>query len=485
MGRDEHPILLPASISHHFSNLHNLSSPILHRFYRFLPQLAARATPDGVHDPINHFVLRTSTKSARDHIRQEASLRRYHTLRATASPDLLRHLSEILIASSSYPLISMSRSNKSHRLPSDLFSISLKRKLHLDIYPSSNLPVCICGSTIDPKGSHVFNCKKVSKWGCHNRIRDGLVPILTTVLKTAQVIHPSSTLFTEPSGIIPHIPNCRPFDISFRPDSNPAVYDRAPCPFSEIGFDVTITPSKSHLPPSCSSDVPSNSANAADQHLNKKEKVKLQRAGMVDSLSNYVSGSDIIGSLLDTNMVLIPLAISPLGKWGGMFHTFLFGPSTKHSASLTFQSNTSNAARMYHRATSSPNPTGIIPLATNQWNRSKTEHQSFYGHSHTAPTPKEYTLQKCGLVITTALAIHLRDAKRGTLHAAPSSSPVPPPPGFHAQSLPHQQPHHQPFEQPESRDPLHSFRTRSSIGNQSPAPADFVLDRHCNNIGSL
>jgi hypothetical protein len=123
--------------------------------------------------------------------------------------------------------------------------------------------------------------------------------------------------------------------------------------------------------------------------LNKKEKAKLQRAGMVDSLSNYVSVSDIIGSLLDINMVLIPLAISPLGKWGGMFHTFLFGPSTKHSAKLTFQSNSSNAARMYHHATSSPSPIGIIPLANNQWKRSNTEHQSLYGHSHTAPNPKE------------------------------------------------------------------------------------------------
>jgi hypothetical protein len=394
MGHNERPITLPTSLANHFSNLHNFASPILQCFHRFLPQLAARATPDGVRDPINHFVFHTSTKSARDHIRQAASLRRHHSLRATASADLLHHLSEILIASSSYPLIGMSRSNKSHRIPSDLFSISLKRKLHLDIYPSSNLPVCVCGTTIDSKGTHVFNCKKVSKWGCHNRIRDGLVPILTNILKTSQVIHPSSTLTTEPTGIIPNIPNCRPFDISFRPDSNPAVYDRTPCPFTEIGFDVTITPSKSHLSSSSSTAANTNSAIAVDQHLNKKEKLKLQRAGMVDSLSNFVSGNEIIGSLLDANMVLIPLAISPLGKWGGMFHTFLFGPVPRPATKLSFQSNTSNAARMYHRATSSPNPIGIIPLANDQWKRSKNNDQLFYGHSHTAPTPKEYTLQK-------------------------------------------------------------------------------------------
>jgi hypothetical protein len=326
MGANEKPIHLPVSLSNHFSNIHNLSSPILHRFYKFLPQLAARATPDGVQDPISHFVLHTSTKSARDRIRQEASFRRHHTLRSTASDDLRLHLPELLIASSSYPLIAMSRSNKSHRIPSDLFSISLKRKLHLDIYPSANLPTCICGAAIDPKGHHVFNCKKVSKWGCHNRIRDGLVPILTNILKTAQVIHPSSCLTTEAKNIIPTIPNCRPFDISFRPDSNPAVYDRAPCPFSEIGFDVTVTPSKSHLSPSLLNAVPTNSAVAADQHLRKKEKAKLQRAGMIDSSSTYVSGNDIIGTLLDANMVLIPIAVSPLGtSVNETGHLFRFG----------------------------------------------------------------------------------------------------------------------------------------------------------------
>jgi hypothetical protein len=135
----------------------------------------------------------------------------------------------------------------------------------------------------------------VSKWGCHNRIRDGLVPILTKILKTLQVIHPSSTFNTEPTGIIPNILNCRPFDIFFRPDSNPAVYDQTPCPFTEIGFDITITPSKSHLSSSSPTAATTNSAIA--KHLNKKEKLKLQRAGMVDSLSNFVSSNEIIGSL--------------------------------------------------------------------------------------------------------------------------------------------------------------------------------------------
>ena len=139
--------------------------------------------------------------------------------------------------------------------------------------------------------------------------------------------------------------------------------------------------------------------------------------GPIDSKKTYVPGSRIIGDLLDLNMVLIPLAVSPRGRWGNMFHTFLFGPRA------LFNPNTANAARMYHRATTAPAPIGLLPHAFHRWKHTRSEHHIFYGHSHTAPTPKEYALQKLGLVITNALALHLRDAKRGSLKLAP-------PPGF-------------------------------------------------------
>ena len=57
---------------------------------------------------------------------------------------------------------------------------------------------------------------------------------------------------------------------------------------------------------------------------------------------SYLSGEDLIGSLLSTNKVLIPLAISPYGRWGDMFHAFLFSPDTiKHP--LSFRDHTTNA----------------------------------------------------------------------------------------------------------------------------------------------
>ena len=58
---------------------------------------------------------------------------------------------------------------------------------------------------------------------------------------------------------------------------------------------------------------------------------------------------------------------------------------------------------------------GVAQTATFRWRKAAPKGQLFYGHSHTAPTPKEYILQKLGLVISNSLAIHLRDAKLGQI----------------------------------------------------------------------
>ena len=112
-------------------------------------------------------------------------------------------------------------------------------------------------------------------------------------------------------------------------------------------------------------------------------------------------------------MYLIPAAISPHGRWGPLFHLFLFG--TLLVAQKPFPLWRPNASRMYRRITNHPCPRGIVPLASTQWKRKRQPGQLFYGHTYTAPTPKEYLLQKLGLVISNAIAIHVRDAKQGQL----------------------------------------------------------------------
>ena len=43
---------------------------------------------------------------------------------------------------------------------------------------------------------------------------------------------------------------------------------------------------------------------------------------------------------------------------------------------------------------------------------------------YAVPTPKEFTLQPLGRVISNALAIHIHDAKRGTLKRKRATSPA-------------------------------------------------------------
>jgi hypothetical protein len=380
MGRDEDPITIPQSLAQNFYLSHNHSSPILRHFQRFLPDIATVAAPPSAASPITHFLQYSSPKSARDQIRQAASTRRCIVLDTAASPSLRSHLSEILIASSSYPIIAMSRSTKSHRRPNDLFLISLKQKLFLDIFPPSNLPICICGRSIDSKGSHIFHCQSISKIPCHNRIRDGIASVLGQLLHTAQLLFSPSHIEIEPTNRIPQAKFLRPFDLSFRPSHDLRNSDIAPCAFNEIGFDVTVTPPKDHLPPSRQRAVTRQSAYAADKHLREKEKKKLAREKAKDSDTGFeITGEEIIQTLLDADKVLIPIAVSPYGRWGHMFHAFLFGLPPDHKP-LKFVNRRSHAFRMYNRALSDPTPLNLIARATSCWKSSEPT-TPFYGHS--------------------------------------------------------------------------------------------------------
>ena len=185
---------------------------------------------------------------------------------------------------------------------------------------------------------------------------------------------------------------------------------------------------------------------------------------MTDNDGNIITGEEMMGKLLDSNKVLIPMVVSPNGRWGPMFHAFLFGGQDEPS--LRFHNTSANASRMYHRARSPAAQGGIIPRAFSRWKATKAKEQHFYGSSWSTPTPKEYVYQRLGLVIITALAQHLRDAKRCELVAAPRHpAPPEPPPGFAqmlsdvppVEALPHNPLDHQ------------CRRARSS----------FPLDAHC------
>ena len=55
----------------------------------------------------------------------------------------------------------------------------------------------------------------------------------------------------------------------------------------------------------------------ADSHLQKYEKQKIGRENKTDKITGTTTtGDTVIGDLLDHNMILIPIAIDPFGRFG-------------------------------------------------------------------------------------------------------------------------------------------------------------------------
>ena len=137
------------------------------------------------------------------------------------TPEHIHLLPSILVPQTSYPLISLNRSNKSNRLPNWSFLLAIKRKLRLPIFNTEQLPKCPCGRIHDAWGDHAFNCKKHNKKQPHNFIRDCWAPALQSALALTGHLAPSSSLEIEKQNLPISDPSARPFDLSFDPDHQP------------------------------------------------------------------------------------------------------------------------------------------------------------------------------------------------------------------------------------------------------------------------
>ena len=155
------------------------------------------------------------------------------------------------------------------------------------------------------------------------------------------------------------------------------------------------------------------------------ERRKFRRGPEKDSSTGLeVSGDSVLGEILQANAVMMPWAICPHGGFGPILKNFLF----HHDPFIhqVFDHSRPNATIMYSKATSHPTPVGILQTANAVWSR--TADRRFFGHSYTAPTPIEHTLQQLGLGLTKAFALHHKLALRKQ-GARPSHVP-PAPPGF-------------------------------------------------------
>jgi hypothetical protein len=108
-------------------------------------------------------------------------------------------------------------------------------------------------------------------------------------------------------------------------------------------------------------------------------------------------------------MMLLPLAIDPIGCLGPLFRLLLYNSHPLEH--LRFPATRPNARAMYSRIISYPSPKGILTLADHNWKHNNPTGR-FFGNSYTSPTPTIFTLQTLGLCFIKAFAAHIRHATR-------------------------------------------------------------------------
>ena len=189
--------------------------------------------------------------------------------------------------------------------------------------------------------------------------------------------------------------NLRPFDTHFDlPHCSADSHYR--CKLRKIGFDIVLCHSDTCPPPSRGgSDAKSHNIVTS---LLTAEKNKFQRGKSRNSAITCkqtgitLSGDEIIGQLYNSNMQLIPFAISPLGLFGPTMNTFLYGtePITHAIEPRLFP----HASKMATRSISNAVPSNILHRANEIW---RTKHPNkFFGGSYKSPDPLTYVTQQFG-----------------------------------------------------------------------------------------
>ena len=256
----------------------------------------------------------------------------------------------------------MCRSIPSHCLHNGFF-YAILHILRLHVYDPDNCTKRWCGKTHDCWGDHPFSCVKNNNKMAHNFIRDGWALGLQQVTATTGYILPTSKIETEKPHLVACDKGAIPFDLSFDIDPNPSPRAPIPCMYTTIGSNVMITPP---VPPSdftTSDDVIESVTATSESHLQTREQEKVMRDGKKDATTGeYIADKCIMCDLVQTKVVLIPMLIDPHGNWGPLTQNLL----CHHTPwmELSFPVSRPYAATMYHRASSHPCPSGVIPTAS-------------------------------------------------------------------------------------------------------------------------
>jgi hypothetical protein len=329
----------------------------------------------------------------------------------------------------------MSRSNPNHRLANPIFDLALRNKLILTIPELRSNPPCWCGGTHDEWGIHSFHCQVCNKKAAHDLIKNSAQHFLQRVLAEGEYIQHSTTLEVEPPGICPSNLERKPFDIAFTPDPHPTSTTAPAIPHGKIGLDITIAPAHKLIPLTDPAlDVEEQVAANAELHLQKSERKKLMPEATYDAQTREVLtyGDTFIGDINNQNFLLYPIAIDKDGGIGPLGRLFLLGEQPR-KPQKPFPEWRPHATTMYRRITDTRAPQGVANTANAHWRATRS--RPFFGHSYTAPTPREFLMQKLGLCITKAMALHLRNSFK-KFGAHPNRQFVAAPPGFDPETNP-------------------------------------------------
>lgn len=398
--------LLPPSITLLYSDWESSQNRSWQIFRKYLPSFNNIAT-NGKADSPNDYIYKASLNGSREKAKDFASQQIRTTVleNEIVTPDHVREILPALLDKRvSMALMTMSRIDQTNRIPNTTFFTALKRKLRMKIHPDISSLKCKCGSALDEYGDHCLGCKANSKTKASNGIRDEITKIFERILPIAKMIDSPRQLEKEIYNVVPSLPRLKPFDLSIRLDTS---LDSGTwrVPFSRIGFDVTLIHSTK---PSSSTTSEAATYYETDLRLRDGEKMKFarRRGGTNEITNRTLSPDEVIGEILNTNNVFIPIAVGPFGDIGSIFRRFIENHRTLPLPS--FPSDRPNALKAAERAINVRTPYDVFGKADRAWKR---EHgNALLDRSYLSNCPSQWANQKLGLAVTTHLANHINSS---------------------------------------------------------------------------
>jgi hypothetical protein len=252
---------------------------------------------------------------------------------------------------------------------------------------------------MDEFGDHVMSCRSHCKTALSNKIRDGLCTLLKPICKTVKLISTEAMMDTEKPRVVSKMPTIRPFDFSILFDH--MTHETAwRCQLRMLGFDVVCVSSK----PCRITTTETARKKELKLRLRDGEKGKFCRRGKTCSETGItLTGDEIMKEIIEDDMALIPVSVSPHGHLGSLFERFLYG---KDAMEIPEYCDTRTHAAAADRVARSPKvPRAVLERADNLWR--KENPNLFYGDSYRAMTPTIYFEQQLGLVISSAVSSHI------------------------------------------------------------------------------